>query len=266
MDADVIVLKARTPVLRSSGLLAVFAITLTVTILALALAMSAIYVIQTPAIFWNNVAFTFAMILLITFPTAVVVSKMSFDVLVLNKKIRSLVRYDQITGALRKEEFFKDLRSVQKLDTGVALMMDVDNLAEVIEKFGYDATDDVLKAVAETMKEAVRDDDEVCRLGFEKFMVVLQSVSIEDGLSVARRVQNTISSSPVCSGANFIPVSVSIGAVTIEENSHIDSLIDEVGQELDHAKSNGHNRLSFTNRATSGTLSDGSRSDTRIIN
>jgi len=159
------------------------------TILALALAMSAIYVIQTPAVFWNNVAFTFAMVLLITLPTALVVSKASFDVFVLNKKIRKMVRYDQLTGALRKEEFFKDLREASAMDEGVALMLDVDDLGAVVDKYGYDATDDVLKVVAETMKNEVRDEDEVCRFGFEKFIVVLTSVTLEDALTVARRVQ-----------------------------------------------------------------------------
>ena len=225
--------------------MAVFAITLCVTLLALALAMSAIYVIQTPAIFWNNVAFTFAMILLITFPTALVVSKMSFDVLVLNKKIRKLIRYDQLTGTLRKEEFFKDLRSETKLDTGVALMMDVDDFAEITQDYGFDAADDVLKSIAHAMTEAVRDDDKVCRLGFEKFLVVLQSTTIENGLSVAHRIQETIACTPVHSGKHLISVSVSIGAVSIEETSDIDQVVDRAGQELVLAKTNGSNRFSF---------------------
>jgi len=228
--------------------------------------MSAIYVIQTPAIFWNNVAFTFAMILLITLPTALVVSKMSFDVLVLNKKIKKLIRYDQITGTLRKEEFFKDLRAEKSLDVGVALMMDVDNFAEIIDQFGFEATDDVLKAVARTMTEEVRDDDKVCRLGFEKFMVVLQSVSIEEGLSVARRVQNSIATTPVISGKNFIPVSVSVGAVSIEENGNIDQVIDQAGQELDLAKTDGKNKFSFMKNAVGAVAFDDLEQQRRLIN
>jgi len=202
------------------------------TILALALAMSAIYVIQTPAVFWNNVAFTFAMVLLITLPTALVVSKASFDVFVLNKKIRKMVRYDQLTGALRKEEFFKDLREASAMDEGVALMLDVDDLGAVVDKYGYDATDDVLKVVAETMKNEVRDEDEVCRFGFEKFIVVLTSVTLEDALTVARRVQMAIAQSPVESGAHYIPISVSIGAVSIEQNSDVDNIVEMASKEL----------------------------------
>ena len=239
--------------LRSSSLLAVFAITLTVTILALALAMSAIYVIQTPPIFWNNLAFTFAMILLITLPTAIVVSKMSFDVLVLNKKVRKLVRYDQLTGALRKEEFIRDLREAKSLDTGVALLMDVDNIAEIVETYGYDATDDVLKAAADIMKDAVRDDDEVCRFGFDRFMVILQSVSLEDGLNVARRIQDATLHNPVTSGKNIIPVSVSIGAVSIEENSNIENVVNQASAELVNAKSKPDSRISILAKSANGS-------------
>lgn len=242
--------------MRISSLVAVFAITISVTILALALAMSTVYFVRPSALFWNNIAFTIAMILLITFPTALVVSKMSFDVLVLNKKLRKITRYDQLTGTLRREAFFKDLREKKTLNTGVALMMDVDDLPHIVDDFGHEATDDVLKAVALVMTDALRDDDKVCRLGYDKFVVVLQSVTLEEGLNVARRVQATISQSPIASGKYMIPVSVSIGAVSIEQNGDIDSVVEMVSHQLSQSKPQGHNRLSFPSGASAGGAGD----------
>lgn len=229
--------------MRTNSVTTVFLITLSVTLLALGLALSAIYVIQTPAIFWNNVTFTFAMILLITFPTALVVSKMSFDVVVLNKKLRDLIRYDRLTGALNKEEFFNDLREERTMDTGVALKMDVDNFKELSDTFGPTAADEVLKSVTEIMKIAVRDDDKVCRLGIEEFVVVLQSVTLDEGISIARRIQEMIAEKPVETCDSLVPVSVSVGAVSIEKNGDIENILRLAGRELEHAKHAGPNQL-----------------------
>ncbi len=252
--------------MRTGSYLAIFAITMSVTLVALALAMGAIYVIQTPTIFWNNASSTFLMILLITFPTALLVSKMSFDMFFLKRRLSYVVKYDDLTGTLKKEEFLKDLRKAKLLDEGMALMLDVDNLSAIVDEFGYEATDDILKSVADTMKTAVRDDDKVCRLGFEKFMVVLDSVSLEDGITVARRIQSTIASDPVTSGNYLIPISVSIGAVSIEQNSDIDQILEKASEELTQAKANGANRLSFESNAPYAQANETDLRPGRVIN
>jgi len=231
--------------LRTNSYLAVFAITLSATILALALGMSVIYVIQTPPIFWNNVTFSFLMIALIALPTALFVCKISYDMFFLKRKLSHVIRYDHLTGTLRKETFLKDLRKAKLMDGGMALMLDVDNLSTIVSEFGYDATDHILKAVADEMTNIVRDKDKVCRLGFERFMVILNSVDLEEGIIVARRIQETIAKQPVESGEHLIPVSVSIGAVSMEEDCEIDNVLERANLELTQAKASGSNRLSF---------------------
>src|SRR2546421_11758476 len=66
------------------------------------------------------------------------------------------------------------------------LMLDIDDFKRVNDVYGHGSGDEILRALAETLKAAVRASDVVCRLGGEEFAIVMTSRDPEDAQRLAR--------------------------------------------------------------------------------
>lgn len=93
-------------------------------------------------------------------------------------KLRMLARRDALTGALTRRAFEEALLAASKaLATGAAmpslLLFDVDHFTGVNDRWGHAAGDEVLRAVAGTLREELGPADRLVRLGGEEFPVLL---------------------------------------------------------------------------------------------
>ncbi|MDA8046010.1 MAG: bifunctional diguanylate cyclase/phosphodiesterase [Actinomycetota bacterium] len=70
-----------------------------------------------------------------------------------------------------------------------ALYLDLDNFKDVNDTFGHDVGDQLLQAVAERLRAAVREGDTVGRLGGDEFLILTESLDLDVGPEcVAERV------------------------------------------------------------------------------
>lgn len=97
-------------------------------------------------------------------------------------------------------------------DHDFALMhLDLDGFKQVNDLFGHDAGDRVLCQVSETLKDLIRSNDFLARVGGDEFVVVLPgSFSTETLHQLARRIIAGIEAIPVSSGDRY-QISASIG-------------------------------------------------------
>jgi diguanylate cyclase (GGDEF)-like protein len=72
------------------------------------------------------------------------------------------------------------------------LVLDLDHFKRVNDRFGHLVGDQVLAAVAASVRDEVRDDDLVGRFGGEEFVVLLRGTDGEDPRSGARAVAERI--------------------------------------------------------------------------
>jgi diguanylate cyclase (GGDEF)-like protein len=85
--------------------------------------------------------------------------------------------HDDLTGLPNRELFRRNatdaLERLRRGDGGALVLMDLDHFKEVNDTLGHKAGDDLLRVVAERLKDQLRTDDTVARLGGDEFGLVL---------------------------------------------------------------------------------------------
>ena len=127
---------------------------------------------------------------------AVVTFIISYDV-GLGASDRTEARTDPLTGAYNRrflEEFLnremaRSRRSRQPLSV---LMLDLDGFKAFNDEHGHLAGDEVLAAVAQSLRSAVRTSDVVARYGGDEFVVVLPNTPGEAARRVARELRRVV--------------------------------------------------------------------------
>ena len=134
-----------------------------------------------------------------------------------NAQVRAVLQLqaqtDSLTGLYNHRYFHERLRAElnrasRSHDSIAVLMLDIDDFKRVNEVHGHGSGDQVLVALANTLRALVRASDVVCRLGGEEFGVIMASCDAGDALGLARRITDALEST------DFEPagrLSVSIG-------------------------------------------------------
>ena len=93
------------------------------------------------------------------------------------------------------------------------LLVDLDRFKSVNDRYGHLAGDQVLAAVAQELRAAVRPRDAVGRFGGEEFVLLLTDASCEDAVATAERVRARVArlEHPVGRGQAPLRTTVSVG-------------------------------------------------------
>jgi diguanylate cyclase (GGDEF)-like protein/PAS domain S-box-containing protein len=149
------------------------------------------------------------------------------------EELERLASEDPLTGLLNRRRFDEELeRELKRLERepdrrAALLVLDIDRFKVVNDSLGHRAGDDVLCAIAETLRHHLRSTDVVARLGGDEFAALLVDLhgSGEAG-AIARGLAATIESqSPTEDAAS---VTVSIGVVELDHTTgerDIDTLV-----------------------------------------
>lgn len=173
----------------------------------------------------------------------------------LQRVYRSLevtARTDDLTGTGNRLKMGEDLKTARGrlARTGGRfglLEVDLDHFKGVNDAFGHLAGDEVLRQVAEALRNAVRSDDSVHRYGGEEFLVILGDVS-GGALGAGERVRAAVEDLGLVHPSNppFERVTVSVGAAVIgpaDSGATNDEWFSRVDAALYEAKSEGRNRV-----------------------
>ena len=110
------------------------------------------------------------------------------------EELEHLALYDPLTGLANRTLLADRLgQAMAQAARGAAapavLVLDLDGFKAVNDGFGHGVGDELLVAVADRLRGAVRDGDTVARLGGDEFAIVLADASPGQVLDVAARVQ-----------------------------------------------------------------------------
>ncbi len=165
--------------------------------------------------------------------------------------IRVEARTDPLTGLANRAAFNVSLREAIALaadaQTGFCLAVcDIDHFKTFNDRHGHLVGDQVLKLVAKTLRECVRDTDVVARYGGEEFAFVLTGLTPQAAAALAERARRTIASRPLTkrsTGESLGQITVSIGIAPCKPDDTPDSLFSRADKCLYAAKSDGRNRV-----------------------
>ncbi|HEX7592377.1 MAG TPA: diguanylate cyclase [Candidatus Limnocylindrales bacterium] len=98
--------------------------------------------------------------------------------------------HDPLTGLANRAMFQERIDQALRIsERGVGVLwIDLDHFKEVNDIFGHEVGDEMLIAVADRLREVVRDTDDIARMGGDEFAVVMPNVSEDEAQMVARRV------------------------------------------------------------------------------
>jgi diguanylate cyclase (GGDEF)-like protein len=113
------------------------------------------------------------------------------------QETRRLAVTDSLTGLFNRRYFNQQLeenvsRAARYEEPLALIFLDVDHFKSVNDRFGHHAGDRCLQALARTLRENVRDSDQIARIGGEEFAVLLIRADRELALSIAERLRDRI--------------------------------------------------------------------------
>lgn len=169
----------------------------------------------------------------ITFPVALILLSILHIQVRTIHDVRSLVRFDHLTGMLNRAAFFSWMEQEMPRG-GVFLMIDADHFKQLNDQYGHGAGDEALRQIAASISNTVGRQGESGRLGGEEFGVFLPGLSLDSGEAMAARINRRVAQLdlPHLKGERLVTVSIGIAhtpvAVRSEDlMSHADCLLYE---------------------------------------
>lgn len=168
-----------------------------------------------------------------------------------NLKLSELVVQDELTGLPNRRGLAngiaQSIARAKRTHTRFAvLFVDLDHFKEVNDTKGHDVGDDLLLAVAIRLRQCVRDDDIVARMGGDEFVVLMTEIDLrEDAAILAQKILNE-AAHPVSVDNFDLFWQASIGISTYPDDGHdATSLLKAADSALYRAKEEGRNRFHY---------------------
>lgn len=91
------------------------------------------------------------------------------------------------------------------------LFLDLDGFKEINDNFGHNIGDEVLKVIANRIRNEVRDSDLVCRLGGDEFIIVAYDIESEENVQILANRILEIVNLPIKTSFTTVKTGISIG-------------------------------------------------------
>jgi len=162
--------------------------------------------------------------------------------------------YDNLTGFMNRQAFFRqsngELERARRLSMPLSLIaLEVDNFKEIHDSFGAEISDEVVKIVAQSIKEKSRPYDCIGRWMGDEFVIMLAGIIGADAEKIAERIILRIRGTHIEVG-NEPPLMVKVSAgvasaARISASTEVEPLIQQARQAMARAKESGGNQVSL---------------------
>jgi diguanylate cyclase (GGDEF)-like protein/PAS domain S-box-containing protein len=171
----------------------------------------------------------------------------------MEEEIRHMALHDVLTG-LPNRRLLMNIITVSVAEARrhrnklAILFLDLDRFKDINDTLGHEAGDQLLKTVAERLKETVRESDTVARIGGDEFNILLTDLTrVEDACATIRKVIDCFQV-PFQIVGHELHVTTSIGiSIYPDDSTEIDTLFRYADIALYHAKELGKNTYEFYN-------------------
>ena len=160
-----------------------------------------------------------------------------------------VARLDSLTQVQNRLSMDEDLRNlwsrVMRYGHKYSLAMcDIDHFKSYNDTFGHLKGDDILRRIAQTIREALREGDGHYRYGGEEFVVILPEQSLPQAAAAMERVRAAVEALAI-PGARGEPVTVSLGVAELDRSNDrgVAEWLGRADAALYRAKAKGRNRV-----------------------
>ncbi|MFW6381852.1 MAG: sensor domain-containing diguanylate cyclase [Bacillota bacterium] len=115
----------------------------------------------------------------------------------IEQKLKEYATYDSLTGVynrrvgltILREKIKTARRQQQKL---TICYIDIDNLKQVNDSYGHNSGDELIGNVARLIKQGIRENDSIARIGGDEFLIVFPDCSLENARQVVDRINSNL--------------------------------------------------------------------------
>jgi diguanylate cyclase (GGDEF)-like protein len=162
-------------------------------------------------------------------------------------RLRADADLDSLTGLANRRRFrvalSRELERWRRYRIPCALLMlDIDHLKPINDRFGHPVGDMVIRQIAQTLREVSRDNDTAARLGGEEFGLLLAGVDLQRAVAAAERLRGVLGGKRV---EGVGTVTVSIGVAGCPENATSERMLYSASDDALYVSKNaGRDRVS----------------------
>lgn len=161
------------------------------------------------------------------------------------KLIRHQAEHDSMTDLLNRGAFEQILNIYENGDPTFALILvDVDTFKSVNDTYGHATGDQILKKVANLLKNAFRSIDYVCRIGGDEFAVIMVEMTSDLQYTISNKI-NAINEELAKAEDGLPKVSLSVGVAFADRENPGESIFKDADKALYRIKENGRNGCGF---------------------
>jgi len=165
------------------------------------------------------------------------------------EELRQQVARDGMTQLINHQRFNElleqEISRSQRYQTALSIILaDIDNFKSINDNFGHPTGDKVIKAVADSLREQLRDSDHAARYGGEEFAVILPQTPLNNAIKVAERLREAIQALTVLKEGEAVTFTMSFGVadLPLKEKISREDLVKRADNALYEAKDHGRNR------------------------
>jgi diguanylate cyclase (GGDEF)-like protein len=146
--------------------------------------------------------------------------------------------------AMEVELSFTEASSKRYQKNYSVALMDIDFFKKYNDHYGHQAGDDALIAVANALKEAMRESDRLYRYGGEELLMLMAEATDDDRLTAAERAREAVEDLNIEHIAcPLAKLTISIGVASSRGDEPWHSLVARADKALYQAKNSGRNRV-----------------------
>jgi diguanylate cyclase (GGDEF)-like protein len=174
----------------------------------------------------------------------------------MHQQLQAAARTDAKTGLLnaitwQREADIEIARALRHGEPVAVLLADVDHFKKVNDTHGHLIGDDVLRGLANELRQQVRESDIVGRFGGEEFVILLPKTGAEEACGIAERLRQSAGVVKVLAADATVGVTISIGVAALGRHGEdLFELLAAADLALYRAKDAGRDRVCLYNPDT----------------
>ncbi len=171
-----------------------------------------------------------------------------------DEQLQFISSTDELTHAFNRKYFhklfIKELERCKRYKNELGcLLIDIDNFKSINSKFGHETGDEILKDLAELIKDNLRITDIYARYGDNRFICSLPDTDQEQTIYFCKRLRRLLDRIKINhrESGETISFTISIGIVScksfVDKNTGKENIIGLAEKALETAKKSGGNRI-----------------------
>ena len=163
-------------------------------------------------------------------------------------KASSLVRHDQLTGALNRrgleETFEAEVSRAQRRNSPLCVaLLDIDNFKKLNDTLGHEAGDGALIHLVTVIRETLRPQDTLARFGGEEFIIILPDTPLDDARKALVRLQRELTKRFFLNDNEKVLITFSAGLTDYRSDDTQATATKRADEAMYMAKKAGKNRV-----------------------